>query len=142
MRKFVVRFKDIIEKHIMQIMLEFFSNKFRIMNEMEKLNQKIVDFIQYLGIPLRTFEREIGVANGSISKPIKHKSNFSQKIVDKIIIRYPEFETWINSVEKKANKSEIILDNKNFVDELIQQLQKENESLRKDKEFLQQMLAK
>jgi len=64
------------------------------------------DLLKRIEVKVSAFEREIGVANGTIAKAISRDSDLAGWIIEKIVIKYPGInENWL-----VTGKGEIFLD--------------------------------
>lgn len=68
------------------------------------LKDRVIQFIDYLGIPVQAFERNVGLSNASVSKM---GDNTRRSTIDKISKKYPKLNTnWLMTGEGEMLKSE------------------------------------
>jgi len=57
---------------------------------------RLVLFIRAIGVTHKEFERKIGVSNSYINNQLKRRGSISSKILNKILLEYPELNVvWL-----------------------------------------------
>ena len=65
---------------------------------MKSIVEKISQYLEFKGIPVSVAEREIGMTNGSLSKPFSNGTNIKTDTLEKFLKKYTEISAeWLLS---------------------------------------------
>ncbi len=57
---------------------------------------RLVIFLDTINVNRREFEQNVGLANGYVGNQLKRRGNISSKMLNKILLEYPELNvTWL-----------------------------------------------